>query len=171
MNIFRSNSLICLVSIFFIFFSGCGYNLRDEVSGLNGQIISISFETSDLNLNLIDQLRKHGKVDKIYLNEVREDYDLFLNIIEHKTLRYSAALGYGARTKEARLEYFLKIGLKEIGSNKEVILQIKDSANYSFDESRILAIEEIEKQLKREFLRKAIGRINFSLLSNFYEDI
>ena len=52
-----------------------------------------------------------------------------------------------------------------------MILEIKDSANYSFDESRILAIEEIEKQLKREFLRKAIGRINFSLLSNFYEDI
>ena len=98
MNIFRSNSLICLVSIFFIFFSGSGYNLRDEVSGLNGQIISISFETSDLNLNLIDQLRKHGKVDKIYLNEVREDYDLFLNIIEHKIFSCSRLWGSDQRS-------------------------------------------------------------------------
>ena len=151
--------------------SGCGYKLRDIQQGLNGQIISLFFDPNEINLNFIEELKLKSGLKRIYLNQDNDKAYLSIKILEHSTSRYSAALGDGARSKEARLEYFLKIGLKEIGSNKEVILEIKDSANYSFDESRILAIEEIEKQLKREFLRKAIGRINFSLLSNFYEDI
>ena len=93
-----------------------------------------------------------------------------INILEHETTRYSVALGTGARTKEARLEYFLKISLNKQGDEKELILEIRDESNYPFDESKILAIEEIEKRLNENFFSNAISRINFSLLDLRYED-
>ena len=96
--------------------------------------------------------------------------DISINILEHKTTRYSVALGTGARTKEARIEYFLKISLSKQDNEKELILEIRDESNYPFDESKILAIEEIEKRLNENFFSNAISRINFSLLDLRYED-
>jgi hypothetical protein len=49
-------------------------------------------------------------------------------------------------------------------------LEFKDSSYYSFDESRILAIEEVEKRLRENFFKNAIKRINFSLLNLLNEN-
>ena len=54
---------------------------------------------------------------------------------------------------------------------EEIVLEIKDSSNYSFDESRILAIEEVEKRLKENFFTNSINRINFSLINLLNESI
>ena len=91
--------------------------------------------------------------------------DLTLKILDHKITRYSAALGSGARTTEARIEYFLKINIELTKQEKGVILEIKDQTSYSFDESKILAIEQVENELKNKFFTNSISRINFSLLS------
>jgi len=65
----------------------------------------------------------------------------------------------------------LKIGLTLKGQKEEIVLEIKDSSNYSFDESRILAIEEVEKRLKQNFFTNAVNRINFSLINLPNENI
>lgn len=159
-----------LLIVFIIFSSGCGYKLRESSQGISGQTISLSFENSPINLNFANQLRSQGGANKIYFNQVYENSDIFIKILEHRTTRYSAALGTGARTKEARLEYFLKISLSKKNLDEEVILEIGDDSNYSFDESKILAIEEIEKRLNENFFSNAINKINFSLLGLRYED-
>ena len=53
---------------------------------------------------------------------------------------------------------------------EKIVVEIRDSSNYSFDESKILAIEEIEKQIKENFFTNAINRINFTAL-NFNNEI
>ena len=151
--------------------SGCNYKLRDGYKGLNNQIVSISYENNSLNLSFINTLQKQARVKKLYLNKIGEDSDLTIKILDHTVTRYSAALGTGARTKEARIEYLLKIGFTLKGQKEERVLEIKDSSNYSFDESRILAIEEVEKRLKENFFTNAVNRINFSLINLPNENI
>jgi hypothetical protein len=63
------------------------------------------------------------------------------------------------------MEYLLKISLKLKGKKDDFVLEFKDNSYYSFDESRILAIEEVEKRLRENFFKNAIKRINFSLLN------
>ena len=60
-----------------IFFSGCGYKLRDNQQGLNGQTISLSFDPNEINLNFIEELKlkfenlKHDNVIALYyLSEI-----------------------------------------------------------------------------------------------------
>ena len=60
---------------------------------------------------------------------------------------------------------------KKEHNNEDIVLEIKDSSYYSFDESRILAIEEVEKRLKENFFTNAINRINFSLINLLNESI
>ena len=133
--------------------------------------MSISYENNSLNLSFINTLQKQARVKKLYLNKIGEDSDLTIKILDHTVTRYSAALGTGARTKEARIEYLLKIGFTLKGQKEEIVLEIKDSSNYSFDESRILAIEEVEKRLKENFFTNAVNRINFSLINLPNENI
>ena len=151
--------------------SGCNYKLRDSYQGLNNKIVTISYENDPLNLSFINTFQKQGGTKKLYLNEIGEDSDLSMQILEHEVTRYSAALGTGARTKEARMEYVLIISFTLKGKKEEIVLEIKDSSNYSFDESRILAIEEVEKRLKENFFTNSINRINFSLRNLLNESI
>ena len=61
--------------------------------------------------------------------------------------------------------YYLKISLTPKGNKDDLLLEFKDNSYYSFDESRILAIEEVENRLGENFFKNAIKRINFSLLN------
>jgi len=63
------------------------------------------------------------------------------------------------------LEYHLKISLTPKGKKDDFLLEFKDNSYYSFDESRILAIEEVENRLRENFFKNALKRINFSLLN------
>ena len=170
MKILKPRIFVYLLIYFLISFSACGYKLRDNQLNLDSQIISISFEPSEINLSFFDQFKRQTAANRIYLNQVSKNSDLYLEILEHNVSRYSAALGYGARTKEARLEYFLKISLHTGRYEEKIVVEVRDSSNYSFDESKILAIEEIEKQTKENFFTNAINRINFAAL-NFNNEI
>jgi hypothetical protein len=63
------------------------------------------------------------------------------------------------------MEYHLKISLTPKKREDNFLLEFKDNSYYSFDESRILAIEEVENRLKENFFKNALKRINFSLLN------
>ena len=118
-----------------------------------------------MNQEFVNALKRQSGLKKLYLNKEAADTDLEIEILEHTITRYSSALGAGARTKEARLEYQLKISLTPKGKKGDFLLEFKDNSYYSFDESRILAIEEVENNLKENFFKNALKRINFSLLN------
>ena len=148
----------------FILLVSCDYKLRDTSSGLYDVKTSLYYKESSINRDFLKVLEKVVSPKQIYKNKSFDDTDLTLKILDHKITRYSAALGSGARTTEARIEYFLKINIELTKQEKGVILEIKDQSSYSFDESKILAIEQVENELKNKFFTNSISRINFSLL-------
>ena len=151
--------------IFSLFIVGCDYKLRSSFQGLNDLVVSIYFNENSLNQEFATTLKQESGLKKLHLNKEAENTDLEIKILEHTITRYSSALGTGARTKEARLEYYLKISLTPRGEKDNFLLEFKDNSYYSFDESRILAIEEVENRLKENFFKNALKRINFSLLN------
>ena len=84
----------------------------------------------------VPPIKIQGGIKRIHLNQFNKDTDIFLKVLEHSTSRYSAALGSGARTKEARLEYFLKISLKkdEDQKDKEETAEADDKAETAKEE-------------------------------------
>ena len=147
-----------------LFLAGCDYKLRSSFQGLNDLVVSIYFDENTLNQEFATTLKQESGLKKLHLNE-EGNSDLEIKILEHTITRYSSALGAGARTKEARLEYYLKISLTPRGGKDNFLLEFKDNSYYSFDESRILAIEEVENRLRENFFKNALKRINFSLLN------
>jgi len=156
-------TLVFLIISFFV--AGCDYKLRSSYQGLNDLVVSIYFEENNMNQDFASILQRQSGLKKLYLNKEAEDTDLEMKILNHTITRYSSALGAGARTKEARMEYHLKISLTPKGRKDNFLLEFKDNSYYSFDESRILAIEEVENRLKENFFKNALKRINFSLLN------
>ena len=156
-------TLVFLIISFFV--AGCDYKLRSSYQGLNDLVVSIYFEENNMNQDFASILQRQSGLKKLYLNKKAEDTDLEMKILNHTITRYSSALGAGARTKEARMEYHLKISLTPKGRKDNFLLEFKDNSYYSFDESRILAIEEVENRLKENFFKNALKRINFSLLN------
>jgi len=136
----------------------CGYNLRTSIDLNQDFNYSVLYSENYLNNKLIDSLRLSNP-NKTYLNDIREDSEVIIKIINHSLTRYSAALGSGARTKEARLEYLLEISLKLRSSNKEMEYQIRNSKNYSFNESNILSIEQEEEQITTDFINFSLNKI------------
>ena len=163
MIIASKKTLVFLIISFFI--AGCDYKLRSSYQGLNDLVVSIYFEENNMNQDFVSTLQRQSGLKKLYLNKEAEDTDLEIKILEHTITRYSSALGAGARTKEARMEYHLKISLTPKKREENFLLEFKDNSYYSFDESRILAIEEVENRLKKNFFKNALKRINFSLLN------
>ena len=163
MIIASKKTLVFLIISFFI--AGCDYKLRSSYQGLNDLVVSIYFEENNMNQDFVSTLQRQSGLKKLYLNKEAEDTDLEIKILEHTITRYSSALGAGARTKEARMEYHLKISLTPKKREENFLLEFKDNSYYSFDESRILAIEEVENRLKENFFKNALKRINFSLLN------
>tara|TARA_Y100000590_G_scaffold3244_1_gene4328 strand:+ start:51 stop:560 length:510 start_codon:yes stop_codon:yes gene_type:complete len=156
--------------IFSLFIVGCDYKLRSSFQGLNDLVVSIYFNENSLNQEFATTLKRESGLKKLHLNKEAENTDLEIKILEHTITRYSSALGAGARTKEARLEYHLKISLSPKGKKDDFLLEFKDNSYYSFDESRILAIEEVENRLRENFFENALKRINFSLLNFLNEN-
>ncbi len=155
-----------LAFLFISFFIvGCDYKLRSSYQGLNDLVVSLYFNENNLNQEFASTLKRQSGLRQLYLNKETGDTDLEIEILEHTINRYSSALGAGARTKEARLEYHLKINLTPKGKKDDFLLEFKDNSYYSFDESRILAIEEVENRLRENFFKNALKRINFSLLN------
>ena len=163
MIIALKKTLVFLIISFFV--AGCDYKLRSSYQGLNDLVVSIYFEENNMNQDFVSILQRQSGLKKLYLNKKAEDTDLEMKILNHTITRYSSALGAGARTKEARMEYHLKISLTPKGRKDNFLLEFKDNSYYSFDESRILAIEEVENRLKENFFKNALKRINFSLLN------
>ena len=163
MIIASKKTLVFLIISFFI--AGCDYKLRSSYQGLNDLVVSIYFEENNMNQDFVSTLQRQSGLKKLYLNKKAEDSDLEIKILEHTITRYSSALGAGARTKEARMEYHLKISLTPKKREENFLLEFKDNSYYSFDESRILAIEEVQNRLKENFFKNALKRINFSLLN------
>ncbi len=158
-----NKTLVFLIISFFL--AGCDYKLRSSYQGLNNLVVSIYFTENDMNQEFVNTLKRESGLKKLYLNKQSEDTDIEMRILKHTVTRYSSALGAGARTKEARLEYFLRIDLTPRIKKDNFLLEFKDNSYYSFDESRILAIEEIENRLRENFIKNALKRINFSLLN------
>ena len=158
-----NKTLVFLIISFFL--AGCDYKLRSSYQGLNNLVVSIYFTENDMNQEFVNTLKRESGLKKLYLNKQSEDTDIEMRILKHTVSRYSSALGAGARTKEARLEYFLRIDLTPRIKKDNFLLEFKDNSYYSFDESRILAIEEVENRLKENFFKNALKRINFSLLN------
>ncbi len=163
MTIALKKTLVFLIISFFL--AGCDYKLRSSYQGLNDLVVSIYFTENNMNQEFASTLKRQSGLKKLYLNKGAVDTDLEIEILEHTITRYSSALGAGARTKEARLDYYLKIKLILKGKKDDFLLEIKDDSYYSFDESRILAIEEVENRLRENFFKNALKRINFSLLN------
>ena len=156
---------ILVLLIISSFLVGCDYKLRSSYQGLNDLVVTIYFEENNVNQDFVSTLQRQSGLKKLYLNKTDENTDLKIKILEHTITRYSSALGAGARTKEARMEYHLKISLTPKDREDNFLLEFKDNSYYSFDESRILAIEEVENRLKQNFFKNALKRINFSLLN------
>ncbi len=156
-------TLVFLIISFFV--AGCDYKLRSSYQGLNDLVVSLYFEENNMNQDFVSILQRQSGLKKLYLNKKAEDTDLEMKILNHTITRYSSALGAGARTNKARMEYHLKISLTPKGRKDNFLLEFKDNSYYSFDESRILAIEEVENRLKENFFKNALKRINFSLLN------
>ena len=154
-----SFSLLKLLNFSLILFLiSCGYSLRTN-SDLNQNVTySIFFSESFLNSKLIDSLKLSNK-NKVYLNNIADDSEVIIKIIKHNITRYSAALGSGARTKEARLEYLLEISLKLKNSDKDMKYQIRNNKSYSFNESNILALEQEEEEITSDFINFALNEI------------
>lgn len=154
-----SFSLLKLLNLSLILFLiSCGYSLRTN-SDLNQNVTySIFFSESFLNSKLIDALKVSNK-NKVYLNNIADDSEVIIKIIKHNITRYSAALGSGARTKEARLEYLLEISLKLKNSDKDMKYQIRNNKSYSFNESNILALEQEEEEITSDFINFALNEI------------
>ena len=163
MIIALKKTLVFLIISFFLV--GCDYKLRSSYQGLNDLVVTIYFEENIMNQDFVSVLQRQSGLKKLHLNKEAEDSDLEIKILEHTITRFSSALGAGARTKEARMEYYLKIYLTPAGKKDNFLLEFKDNSYYSFDESRILAIEEVENRLKENFFKNALKRINFSLLN------
>ena len=152
------NSLKLLYFSLVVLLISCGYSLRTN-SDLNQNITySIFFSESFLNSKLIDSLKLSNK-NKVHLNNITNDSDVIIKIINHSIKRYSAALGSGARTKEARLEYLLEINLKLRNSDKDMEYQIRNNKSYSFNESNILALEQEEEEITSDFINFALNEI------------
>ena len=154
-----SFSLLKLLNFSLILFLiSCGYSLRTN-SDLNQNVTySIFFSESFLNSKLIDALKVSNK-NKVCLNNIADDSEVIIKLIKHNITRYSAALGSGARTKEARLEYLLEISLKLKNSDKDMKYQIRNNKSYSFNESNILALEQEEEEITSDFINFALNEI------------
>ena len=84
--------------------SSCGYTLKESSNALTQKNIIVLANNSNLNLELISQLRAKGnKISRI--ENISEKHDLKIQIKEHQINKFSGATGSGARTTQARLDY------------------------------------------------------------------
>jgi len=150
------------------FLSSCGYSLRESSSELSQQELVLISDNSNLNLELITELK--AKDNKIFRTKnIERDNDLIIRINLHELNKFSGAMGAGARTTQARLDYTISY---EISNKKKIIIKnIYKSTKYlSFNPSDLLSMEREERILVKNFIKGGIKNMEFLLASKNNED-
>ena len=148
--------------------SSCGYSLRESSSELWRKDLVLLSKNSDLNLELISQLK--AKDNKIFRTKnIENENGLIIRIKFHELTKFSGAIGAGARTTQARLDYKISY---ELSNKKEIIIEnIYESTKYlSFNQSDLLSMEREEKILVKNFINDGIKNIEFLLASKDNEN-
>ena len=160
MRALKTINFSCLF-ITVILLSSCSYSLRDNSIELFNKDLIVLSDNSDLNLELIEQLKT--KNNKIYRTEdIGRKKSLIIKVKDHAFNRYSAAIGAGARTTQVRLDY--RITYELIDTNLISIKNTFKSINYlSFNQSDLLAMQREEQILMRNFVNDAIKNMEFRL--------
>jgi len=157
----------CFVLTLFLL-SSCGYSLRESSSELLQQDLVLISDNSDLNLELISQLKAKG--NKVFrAKNLENENDLIIRIKFHELNKFSGAIGAGARTTQARLDYVISY---ELSSKKKIIIEhIYESTKYlSFNQSDLLSMEREEKILVKNFINDGIKNMEFLLASKNNEN-
>ena len=125
--------------------SSCGYSLKEGSNALTQKNIIVLANNSNLNLELISQLRAKGnKISRI--ENMTEKHDLKIKIKEHQINKFSGATGSGARTTQARLDYMNSYEF--VTKDNKVIENTFNSTSYlNFNQSDLLAMEKEEMVL------------------------
>ena len=154
--------------IILFFLSSCGYSLRESSNELSQQDLIVISDNSDLNLELITQLK--AKENTIFRNKnIENDDDLIIKIKFHELNKFSGAIGAGARTTQARLDYVISYELTN--KNRIIIGNTFKSTNYlSFNQSDLLAMEKEEEILLKNFISEGIKNMEFLLALNNNEN-
>ena len=148
--------------------SSCGYSLKDSSNALTQKSIIVLANNSNLNLELISQLRAKGnKISRI--ENISEKHDLKIQIKEHQINKFSGATGSGARTTQARLDYMNSYEI--VTKDNKVIENTFNSTSYlNFNQSDLLAMEKEEMVIVKSFINDSIKNIEFLLSLNKNEN-
>ena len=154
-----------LISAFLL--SSCGYSLRENSNELSQKNLIVLSDNSDLNFELIYQLKNKGKTI-FRVEDANNDKNLTIKIKLHELKKFSGALGAGARTTQVRLSYTISYEL--ISKNETIKENTFTSQNYlSFNQSDLLAMEREEEILLKNFIKDAIKNMEFQLALNSNE--
>tara|TARA_B100000401_G_scaffold178428_1_gene119883 strand:+ start:171 stop:665 length:495 start_codon:yes stop_codon:yes gene_type:complete len=148
--------------------SSCGYTLKESSNALTQKNIIVLANNSNLNLELISQLRAKGnKISRV--ENMSEDHDLKIKIKEHQINKFSGATGFGARTTQARLDYMNSYEI--VTKDNKVIENTFNSTSYlNFNQSDLLAMEKEEMVIVKSFINDSIKNIEFLLSLNKNEN-
>jgi len=164
-----------LEKIFFLYFfiilfllSSCGYSLRENSSELSKQDLVVISDNSDLNLELISQLKAKDNM-VLRIKNIENDNGLIIKIKFHELNKFSGAVGAGARTTQARIDYAISY---ELSNKKKIIIEniFKSTKYLSFNQSDLLSMEREEKILVKNFINDGIKNMEFLLALKNNED-
>ena len=151
-----------------LFLSSCGYSLRESSSELSKQDLIVISDNSDLNLELISQLKAKANT-VLRTKNIENNSGLIIKIKLHEINKFSGAIGAGARTTQARLDYAISYELSN--KNRVIIENIFKSTKYlGFNQSDLLSMEREEKILEKNFINDGIKNMEFLLALKKNED-
>ena len=154
--------------IILFFLSSCGYSLRESSSDLSKQDLIVISDNSDLNLELISQLKAKANT-VLRTKNIENNNGLIIKIKLHEINKFSGAIGAGARTTQARLDYAISYELSN--KNRVIIENIFKSTKYlGFNQSDLLSMEREEKILEKNFINDGIKNMEFLLALKKNED-
>jgi len=151
---------LILISVFFIFLNGCGYELRSQSKILSNQTIELISKDSELNKELERQL----KLMNNNLQKISIEPDLLLKITDHKIERYVGSIGLGARTTQVRLDYLIKYEATTDDLD-QINNEFSDSRYIDFNQSNLLAFEKEVEITSENFVKRALKNMEFFLAS------
>ncbi|RZP03335.1 MAG: hypothetical protein EVA48_01480 [Gammaproteobacteria bacterium] len=160
MSIILSIKDLILISVFFIFLNGCGYELRSQSKILSNQTIELISKDSELNKELERQL----KLMNNNLQKISIEPDLVLKITDHKIERYVGSIGLGARTTQVRLDYLIKYEATTDDLD-QINNEFSDSRYIDFNQSNLLAFEKEVEITSENFVKRALKNMEFFLAS------
>ncbi len=151
---------LILISVFFIFLNGCGYELRSQSKILSNQTIELISKDSELNKELERQL----KLMNNNFQRISIEPDLVLKITDHKIERFVGSIGLGARTTQVRLDYLIKYEATTDDLD-QINNEFSDSRYIDFNQSNLLAFEKEVEITSENFVKRALKNMEFFLAS------